>query len=178
MRVREKLEGVSPSAILRPWRAVKAIPDETGDAALLKLGETSNGNPEPRSPEGRDTSREGVEILDWQHLRSGAFGVGRRDGPDRKPGVSPPKGLTLRAAKAVYEKPQDLSGPLSRFESLRRYSIDQAGPIRRSPSSSRVILPCFLKAKSNRSESHAAASGVSLTTPCCKCTRGLDRCSP
>ena len=32
---------------------------ETGDAELLKFGETSNGNPEP-SPE-RCSSREGVE---------------------------------------------------------------------------------------------------------------------
>ena len=32
---------------------------ETGDAELLKFGETSNGNPEP-SPE-RHSSREGVE---------------------------------------------------------------------------------------------------------------------
>jgi hypothetical protein len=31
---------------------------QTGDAELLKFGETSNGNPEPSS---EDTSREGVE---------------------------------------------------------------------------------------------------------------------
>jgi len=56
---------------------------ETGDAELLKFGETLNGNPEP-SPE--RYHREGVETRRAApKLR--ASGGGWRDSPDRKPGM-------------------------------------------------------------------------------------------
>jgi hypothetical protein len=49
MRVREKPKGCLPARFCGLARD-KAAPDETGDAELLKFGETLNGNPEP-SPE-------------------------------------------------------------------------------------------------------------------------------
>jgi hypothetical protein len=57
MRVREKPKGCLPARFCGLAR-VKAAPDETGDAELLKVGETLNGNPEP-SPV-MYSSREGV----------------------------------------------------------------------------------------------------------------------
>jgi hypothetical protein len=51
MRVREKPKGCLPARFCGLARD-KAAPDETGDAELLKFGETLNGNPEP-SPENR-----------------------------------------------------------------------------------------------------------------------------
>ena len=59
MRVREKPKGCLPARFCGLAR-VKAVPDETGDAELLKFGETSNGNPEP-SPERHQPRRCGDE---------------------------------------------------------------------------------------------------------------------
>jgi len=56
MRVREKPTGCLPARFCGLARD-KVAPDETGDAELLKFGETSNGNP---SQAQKDTSREGL----------------------------------------------------------------------------------------------------------------------
>jgi hypothetical protein len=71
MRVRKRPKGCLPARFCGLARD-KAAPDETGDAELLKFGETSNGIP---SQARKDTSREGIET-DGHHLSSGASGGG------------------------------------------------------------------------------------------------------